>query len=84
MNNTKKSSYIETTGTIIEALPNAIFKVKTEQSEIILAYISGKIRKNNIRILIGDKVIVQFSFYDKTKGRIVYRKKIENFIKKNE
>lgn len=59
----------------MESLPNALFKVKTEQNEIILAYISGKIRKNNIKILIGDKVIIQCSLYDKTKGRIVFRKK---------
>lgn len=56
-----------------EALPNATFRVKLENNHIILAHISGKIRKNFIRILPGDKVMVEISPYDLTKGRIIKR-----------
>jgi translation initiation factor IF-1 len=66
---------IEMEGTILEALPNAMFTVKLENSMEILAHISGKIRKNFIRILPGDKVRVELSPYDLTKGRITYRMK---------
>jgi translation initiation factor IF-1 len=66
---------IEMEGTIQEALPNAMFMVKLENSMEILAHISGKIRKNFIRILPGDKVRVELSPYDLTKGRITYRMK---------
>lgn len=63
-------------GTIIEALPNAMFRVELENGHKILAHISGKMRKNFIRLVPGDKVIVELTIYDLTKGRIVYRKKV--------
>ena len=66
---------IEFEGTIIEALPNAMFRVKLENDHEILAHISGKIRKNFIRILPGDRVRVEMTPYDLTKGRITYRLK---------
>ena len=66
---------IEFEGTIIESLPNAMFRVKLENEHEILAHISGKIRKNFIRILPGDKVRVEMTPYDLTKGRITYRLK---------
>jgi translation initiation factor IF-1 len=66
---------IEMEGSINEALPNAMFLVKLENGMEILAHISGKIRKNFIRILPGDKVRVELSPYDLTKGRITYRMK---------
>lgn len=61
------------TGQVIDVLPNATFKVKLETENTILAYISGKMRKNEIRILLGDGVEVEISVYDLTKGRIVRR-----------
>ena len=70
-----KEDVIETTGTILEALPNTIFKVQLENGHEIMAHISGKLRMNNIRILPGDKVTVQMSPYDLTKGRITWRTK---------
>ncbi|MEI8389134.1 MAG: translation initiation factor IF-1 [bacterium] len=66
---------IEFEGTIIESLPNAMFKVKLENDHMVLAHISGKIRKNFIRILPGDKVKVELTPYDLTRGRITYRLK---------
>ena len=66
---------IEFEGTIIESLPNAMFRVRLENDHEILAHISGKIRKNFIRILPGDKVRVEMTPYDLTKGRITYRLK---------
>jgi translation initiation factor IF-1 len=66
---------IEMEGTITEALPNAMFRVKLENGIVMLAHISGKIRKNFIRILPGDKVKVELSPYDLTRGRITYRMK---------
>ncbi len=66
---------IEFEGTITESLPNAMFRVKLENDHEILAHISGKIRKNFIRILPGDKVRVEMTPYDLTKGRITYRLK---------
>ena len=68
-----KKDVIELEGTIVEALPNAMFKVELENGHIILAHVSGKIRMNYIRILPGDKVTVEMSPYDLTKGRITYR-----------
>ncbi|MBI5701839.1 translation initiation factor IF-1 [Candidatus Saganbacteria bacterium] len=64
---------IELEGEVTEALPNAVFRVKVETGQIILAHVSGKIRKNFIRILQGDKVKVELSPYDLTRGRITYR-----------
>ena len=66
---------IEIEGTIIESMPNAMFRVKLENGHEILAHISGKIRKNFIRILPGDKVKVEMTPYDLTKGRITFRLK---------
>lgn len=68
-----KKDVIELEGEITEALPNALFRVKVETGQIILAHVSGKIRKNFIRILPGDKVRVEISPYDLTRGRITYR-----------
>ncbi len=64
---------IEAKGEITETLPNAMFKVKLENGHIFLAHISGKMRMHFIKILVGDKVLVELSPYDLTKGRIVYR-----------
>ena len=66
---------IELEGTIIESMPNAMFKVKLENDHEILAHISGKIRKNFIRILPGDRVKVEMTPYDLSKGRITLRLK---------
>ncbi|MFM7468454.1 MAG: translation initiation factor IF-1 [Vampirovibrionales bacterium] len=66
---------IEMEGTIQEALPNAMFRVQLENGAEMLAHISGKIRKNFIRILPGDKVRVELSPYDLTRGRIIFRMK---------
>jgi translation initiation factor IF-1 len=66
---------LEMEGTILEALPNAMFRVKLENDIEMLAHISGRIRKNFIRILPGDKVRVELSPYDLTRGRITYRMK---------
>jgi translation initiation factor IF-1 len=74
-NNLAKEESIEIEGVILEALPNAQFKVKLENSLEVLAHVSGKIRMHYIRILPGDKVKVQISPYDITKGRITYRYK---------
>ena len=70
-----KKDVIELEGTIIDALPNAMFKVKQENDHEIIAHISGKLRMHFIRILPGDKVTVELSPYDLTKGRITWRKK---------
>ena len=70
-----KQSSIEQDGTIIEALSNAMFRVELENGHEILAHISGKIRKNFIRILPGDMVKVEMTPYDLTRGRITYRLK---------
>jgi translation initiation factor IF-1 len=72
---TMSKDVIEMEGTIVEALPNAMFRVKLENEIEMLAHISGKIRKNFIRILPGDKVKVELSPYDLTRGRITYRMK---------
>ena len=66
---------IEIEGTIIESMPNAMFRVKLENDHEILAHISGKIRKNFIRILTGDKVKVEMTPYDLSRGRITFRLK---------
>lgn len=71
----KGKDVIELEGKVIEALPNAVFRVKLETGQTILAHVSGKIRKNFIRILKGDKVKVELSPYDLTRGRITYRSK---------
>ena len=68
-----KDDVIEVEGTVIETLPNAMFKVELENGHEILAHVSGKIRMNYIRILPGDKVTIELSSYDLTRGRITYR-----------
>ena len=70
-----KQDMIEIEGAVVEALPNATFKVELYNGHIIQAHISGKLRMNNIRILPGDKVTVEMSPYDLTKGRITWRSK---------
>ena len=70
-----KDDVLELEGTVIEALPNAMFKVELENGHQILAHISGKLRMHYIRILPGDKVTVEMSTYDLTKGRITWRAK---------
>lgn len=71
----KKDGAIELEGTITEALPNAMFRVELENGHKVLAHISGKMRQHYIRILPEDKVVVELSPYDLTRGRIVYRYK---------
>ena len=66
---------IEMQGIVTEVLPNTVFRVKLENDHVITAHISGKMRKNYIRILNGDKVTVEMSPYDLTKGRITFRSK---------
>ena len=70
-----KSDMIELEGTVVEAMPNAMFKVEIQGGHQILAHISGKLRMNFIRILPGDKVTVEMSPYDLSKGRIAFRYK---------
>ena len=71
----KKEDAIELEGTVKEPLPNAMFKVELENGHSVLCHISGKIRMNYIRILPGDRVVVELSPYDLTRGRITYRYK---------
>ena len=73
MSDTKE--VIELTGTVLETLPNAMFRVELENGHVILAHISGKMRMHYIKILPGDKVTVEMTPYDLTKGRVVYRHK---------
>ena len=68
-----KEESIEMQGTVLETLPNTTFRVELENAHIVMAHISGKMRKNYIRILTGDKVTVQITPYDLTKGRITFR-----------
>ncbi|CAC8771100.1 Translation initiation factor IF-1 [Staphylococcus aureus] len=70
-----KQDVIELEGTVLDTLPNGMFKVELENGHEILAHVSGKIRMNYIRILPGDKVTVEMSPYDLTRGRITYRYK---------
>ena len=70
-----KEEAIEVMATVVEPLPNAMFRVELDNKHRVLAHISGKMRKNFIRILPGDKVAVELSPYDLTRGRIVYRYK---------
>ncbi|HCH53255.1 translation initiation factor IF-1 [Aeromonas media] len=68
-----KEDSIEMQGTILETLPNTMFRVELENGHVVIAHISGKMRKNYIRILTGDKVTVALTPYDLSKGRIVFR-----------
>lgn len=71
-----KQGVIQVNGVVVETLPNTTFKVRLENSErIVMAHVSGKIRTNNIRIIQGDKVLLEMSTYDLMKARIVYRQK---------
>lgn len=70
-----KEDLIRTTGVVVELLPNAMFRITLENNHPLIATISGRLRKNNIRILAGDRVEVEMSPYDLNRGRIVYRNK---------
>ena len=71
----KKEGALELEGTVVEALPNAMFRVRLDNGHLILATLSGKIRQHYIRILLQDRVAVEVSPYDLTRGRITYRHK---------
>jgi translation initiation factor IF-1 len=68
-----KEDQIQLSGTVVDTLPNTMFRVELENGQVIMAHISGKMRKNYIRILTGDKVKVELSPYDLSKGRITFR-----------
>ena len=68
-----KEDHIEMEGTVVDTLPNTMFRVQLENGHVVTAHISGRMRKHYIRILTGDKVTVELTPYDLTKGRIVYR-----------
>ena len=70
-----KEDLLEFEGSVTELLPNAMFRVKLDNGHIVLAHTSGKMRKNRIRVLVGDKVNVEMTPYDLTKGRITFRHK---------
>jgi len=70
-----KEEKIEVEGTIVEALPNTMFRVELDNGHSVLAYLSGRMRKYYIRVLLGDRVVVELSPYDLTRGRITYRHK---------
>ncbi|HEY3487486.1 MAG TPA: translation initiation factor IF-1 [Gammaproteobacteria bacterium] len=70
-----KEEHLEMQGTVVENLPNTMFRVELENGHLVTAHISGKMRKNYIRILRGDKVTVEMTPYDLTKGRIIFRNK---------
>ena len=70
-----KEDHIEMLGTVIDTLPNTMFRVELENGHVVTAHISGRMRKNYIRILTGDKVKVELTPYDLTKGRIIFRYK---------
>jgi translation initiation factor IF-1 len=70
-----KEELLNFEGTVVELLPNATFRVKLDNDHVVVAHTAGKMRKNRIRVLAGDKVTVEMTPYDLTKGRIVYRSK---------
>jgi translation initiation factor IF-1 len=70
-----KDDVIEVEGVVTDKLPNAMFKVELENKHVITAHIAGKLRQNNIRIIAGDKVLLEISPYDLSKGRIIWRDK---------
>jgi translation initiation factor IF-1 len=70
-----KEQMITVEGTVVEALPNTTFRVALENKHVVLAHVSGKMRMNFIKILPGDRVTIELSSYDLTKGRIIYRYK---------
>ena len=69
----KRTEVIRQRGEVVESLPSSMFRVRLDNGHVVLCHISGRIRKHYIRILTGDRVVVEFSPYDLTKGRIVYR-----------
>ena len=73
MTEEQRRQRLEVTGTVVEALPNAMFRVDLETGQRVLAYLSGRMRRFYIRVLLGDRVKVELSPYDLEKGRIVYR-----------
>jgi len=75
-----KEEKLEIEGTVVETLPNTMFKVKLDNDHEVLAYLSGKMRKYYIRVLLGDRVLVEVSPYDLTRGRITYRYKKRNAV----
>lgn len=75
MTDQDKKQRLEVTGTVVEALPNAMFRVNLDTGQQVLAYLSGKMRRYYIKVLLGDRVRVELSPYDLQKGRIVYRYK---------
>ena len=70
-----KEDCIEVTGTVVEKFPSGLFKVQLDQERTILAHLAGKLRRNRIRVLSGDRVTLEMSPYDLTKGRITYRER---------
>lgn len=70
-----KEDLLEFSGVVLEVLPNSMFRVKLENDHVILAHTSGRMRKNKIRVLVGDKVRVEMTPYDLTKGRVIFREK---------
>ena len=70
-----KEELLEFPGVVLELLPNATFKVELENGHVVLAHTSGRMRKNRIRVLVGDKVVIEMTPYDLTKGRIKFREK---------
>ncbi len=72
-----KDDVIKVEGTILEALPNAMFRVELDNGHVVLAHVSGRMRRNFIRLVPGDRVILELSIYDLTRGRIIYRKRPE-------
>ena len=73
--NMSKEDSIEVTGTIVEKFPSGLFSVQLDQERVVLAHLAGKLRRNRIRVLAGDRVTLEMSPYDLTKGRITYRHK---------
>lgn len=73
----KDTNVVKVVGKVVEKMPNAMFKIKLPNNRELIATLSGKMRKNYIRILPGDNVTVEVSHYDLTKGRIVYREKLD-------
>ncbi len=70
-----KEEAVQVEGTVVESLPNAMFRVELQNQHLVMAHVSGKMRMNFIRILPGDKVMLELSPYDLTRGRIIYRVK---------
>ena len=70
-----KEDLVEFTGAVLEVLPNAMYRVQLENKHEIIAYTSGRMKKNRIRVLVGDKVTIEMTPYDLSKGRIIFREK---------